>query len=118
MKSRQLFFLNSKIMVKQPFCGELFVDDKRLAGNTSLYINVTNDDFNNTQIHLFNAPPPFTFDSMIGKYGVKWRLTKIKRKFLVNQYSLTIMDENGEAYCSTGHKFGDMLEQAIATLPQ
>jgi hypothetical protein len=105
-------------MIKQPFCGELFVDDKKLAGNISLYINVTNDDFNNTQIHLFNAPPPFTFDSMIGKYGVKWRLKKIKRKFLVNQYLLNIMDDNFEAYCSTAHKFGDMLEQAITTLPQ
>lgn len=105
-------------MIKQPFCGELFVDDKKLAKNTSLYINVTNDDFNNMQIHLFNAPPPFSFDSMIGKYGVEWRLKKIKRKILVNQYLLTMMDENTEVYCSTGHQFGDMLEQAIATLPQ
>jgi hypothetical protein len=77
-----------------------------------------NDEFNDTLIVLFNDPPPFTFDSMIGKYGVKWRLKKIKRKFLVNQYLLTMIDEKWEAYCSTGHKFGDMLEQAITTLPE
>ena len=105
-------------MINQPFCGELFIDDKKLPFNQSLYINVTNDDFNNTQIYLFDAPPPFTFDSMIGKYGEKWLLKKIKRRFLVNQYLFTLFDENIEAYCSTGHKFGDMLEDAIKSLPQ
>ena len=55
---------------------------------------------------------------MIGKYGEKWRIKKVKRKFLVNQYLLTLIDKNIEVYCSTGHKFGDMMEQAITTLPK
>jgi len=105
-------------MISQPFCGEVFVDDKRLPFNQSLYVNVTNDEANNTQLYLFDKPPPFTFDSMIGKYGEKWRIKKVKRKFLVNQYLLTLIDHNIEVSCSTGHTFGDMMETAIATLPR
>ena len=103
-------------MINQPFCGEVFVDDKRLPFNQSLYVNVTNDESNNTQLYLFDAPPPFTFDAMIGKYGEKWLIKKVKRKFLVNQYSLTLIEKNIEVFCSTGHKFGDMMEKAITTI--
>jgi len=105
-------------MINQPFCGEVFVDDKRLPFNQSLYVNVTNDESNNTQLYLFDAPPPFTLEAMIGKYGEKWLIKKVKRKFLVNQYSLTLIDKNIEVLCSTGHKFGDMMEAAITTLPK
>ena len=43
--------------VKQPFYGQLFVDDKKLPFNQMLYINVTNDESNNTQLHLFSEAP-------------------------------------------------------------
>ena len=47
----------------------------------------------------------------------KWLLKKVKRRLPVNQYQITLLDNNIEVYCSTGHKFGDMLEEAIKSLP-
>jgi hypothetical protein len=100
-------------MIEPPFCGELFVDDKRLPFNQSFYINVTKDKYNNIRLYLFSAPPPFTMDAMVGEYGVKWKIKKVKRRLLVNQYLLTLIDNQIEVSCSTAHNFGDLMEKAL-----
>jgi hypothetical protein len=106
--------IREKLKIKQPFYGELFIEDPKL-GNKSLYIYVHVDETPGTLIRLHNQPPPFTFSTHIGDYGESWLLKKVKTSLLVSVYEITFLNEtpNVKARCVTGHEFGGMLEEAI-----
>lgn len=106
---------NHQTMKKnQKIYGELFIEDPKL-GNKSLYIYIYG-----ALILLHSQPPPFTLSSEIGDYGESWVLSKVKKGVLVTEYEITFLNEtpNVKARCVTGHKFGSMLEEAIANYIQ
>jgi hypothetical protein len=103
-------------MIKQPFYGEMYVEDTQL-GKKSLYVHVGINDSDNVLIKLYNAPPPFKGKNLIGNFGSSWLLKKVKKRLLVTVFEITFMEGNEtvKARCLTGHKFGGMLEEAIST---
>jgi len=103
-------------MIKQPFHGELYIEDPKL-GKQSLYVLVGINDYDNLVIKLYNAPPPFKGENLIGNYGSSWLLKKVKKRLLVTVFEITFINGNEtvKARCLTGHKFGRMLEEAIST---
>jgi hypothetical protein len=98
--------------------GEIYVEDPRL-GKKSLYATVRDNGLGNPIIDLHNANPPRGVLTLIGFYGDNWTLKRVKRKFFLTVYELAILDEGTwiKVRCLTSHKFGDILERSIQSLP-
>src|SRR5207302_570918 len=106
-------------LVMKSFYGELYVEDPQL-GNKSLYALAGENLYGEPVIELHNANPPNSIATLIGQYGEAWTLKKVKWGFLVRVYELTLLQENPpvKARCVAGHKFGNMLEEAIRALKE
>jgi len=101
----------------QPFLGELRIEDPR-AENMSLYPAVGQNSYGEIVIELHNANPPNSLNTLIGQYGDCWLLKRVKKGFFVTEYELTMLQETPplKVRCVAGHKFGNMLEEAISKL--
>jgi len=109
--------VQTKSKFKQPFSGELFIEDP-ILGNETLYVYVYVDENPGALIRLHNKPPPFTLSTHIGDYGESWLLKKVKTSHLVTEYEITYLNEtsNVSARCVAGHEFGSMLEEVISVV--
>jgi hypothetical protein len=105
-------------MVKQPFYGELLIEDcssgtMGFPKRKMLYVLIWENNDGELLMELHNnLPDPNT---LIGHYGEHWLLKKVKWSLFVTVFELTILKETPpvKARCVTGHKFGKMLENAI-----
>jgi hypothetical protein len=110
-------------MVKRSFYGELLIEDYQsgagLPERKMLYVLIWEDTDGEFHIELHDNQPD-GMNTLIGRYGDDWLLTKVKWSLLVSEYELTILLETPpvKARCVTGHKFGKMLENAITRLTE
>jgi hypothetical protein len=101
----------------KPFYGELRIEDAKL-GNKSLYVLIGENIYGELTIGLHNANPPNNIATLIGEYDKDWILLRIKKHLLVTEWKMALFTEQPplEMKCVTGHKFGDMLAEAINQL--
>ena len=92
-----------------PFNGQLGTLDPRSA--KIIWIRVLPTDFGEVVIKLYNAPPPFSINTLVGTRGTVFQIRRVRRGWIYSTFIITFFSSDGSADIEYKglNNFGDLL---------